>query len=127
MPGNLEIFKDLVIEAPASGVWRVLTDPELIKLWLFEENSIQVEADWRTGGSMRFDGHFHGIEYAGKGHILILEPLKHFRYDFWNSLSQLPDEPAYYFIVDFRLQEHVPIHCYPYKCQSLPVDALIPG
>lgn len=105
MPGDLEIFKDIRVHAPASAVWQVLTEPEQIKRWLFEDKSIQVEADWRKGGAMRFYGHFHGTEYSGKGQILVFEPLKHFRYNFWNSLSQLPDEPACYFIIDFRLRK----------------------
>ncbi len=105
MPFPNPIQKSTSINAPASKVWAVLTKAELIKEWL-SEVGITVSTDWKIGSSIIYSGNWHGIEYKDKGTVLKYEPEKVLQYNNWSCLSQLPDEPENYSVMEFQLVEN---------------------
>lgn len=97
-----EIHKKIRINAPVSKVWNVMTKPETMKLWLWE-NEVDVISDWCEGSNLLFKGTFHDMPYTDKGVILKLEKERVFRYMYWSHLSQLPDKPENYQEIEFNL------------------------
>jgi uncharacterized protein YndB with AHSA1/START domain len=100
MTKKLIARSEITIHAPASRVWDALTDPKLIKQYLF---GTQVVSDWKVGSPLVFKGKWKGRTYKDKGKILQMEPKKLLQYTFWSSLSGVPDIPENYYKVSFRL------------------------
>ncbi len=92
--------KTISINAPTSKVWNVLTNPDLIKEWLFGTNVI---SDWKVGASILFTGNWQGTDYADKGTILKFDIDKVFQYNYWSGFSGLPDSPENYSVITFEL------------------------
>lgn len=85
------------------SVWKALTDPELIKQYLF---GTETECDWKTGSPIYFRGEYQGTKYEDKGVILAIEPRQLLRYSYWSSMSGTPDIPENYMIVSFILSRN---------------------
>jgi len=88
------------IHAPASKVWDALTNPDLIKQYLF---GTKVTTDWRVGSSITYEGIWAGKAYKDKGKILLVEPGKLLVSTFWSALSGKPDVPENYQTVRYEL------------------------
>lgn len=93
--------KSIHINSQPSVVWDALTNPELIKDWLF---GTKVSSAWSVGSSIFFTGSWEGSEYADKGTILKFEVNEIFQYDYWSSFSGLSDSPENYSIITFELK-----------------------
>jgi uncharacterized protein YndB with AHSA1/START domain len=86
--------------APASKVWQALTDPKLIKQYLF---GTDVTTDWKVGSSITYSGVWEGKPYEDKGKILQVKPEKLLVSTFWSALAGLPDLPENYQTVRYEL------------------------
>ena len=91
------------IDAPSEKVWAAITQPDLIKQYLF---GTLVTTDWRVGSPIRYAGTWQGKDYEDKGVILQIEPGKLFVSTFWSALSGLPDLPENYKTVRYELNSH---------------------
>ena len=100
MPTDRVLVKKININAPAAKVWNAVTNPEIIKQWLFGTN---VTSDWKVGSTILFTGTYQGQEYRDKGNILQFEKEKIFQYDYWSGFSGLPDSKENYSIICFEL------------------------
>jgi uncharacterized protein YndB with AHSA1/START domain len=98
------VNKTILIDAPASKVWHFLSDSSLIKTWL-ADNEIEVISEWKAGSPIIFKGNLHGYDYFAKGTILEFVPEKSLKYNCWNKVEELPDEPENYSVFEFRLEE----------------------
>ncbi|MBK9985316.1 MAG: SRPBCC domain-containing protein [Saprospiraceae bacterium] len=92
--------KTISINALTSEVWNALTNPDLIKEWLF---GTKVISDWKVGTSILFTGNWQGTDYADKGTILKFDIEKVFQYNYWSGFSGLPDTPENYSVITFAL------------------------
>ena len=99
--GNI-VSKTIHIDAPASAVWEALTDPELMKKWMFE-TEINILTDWRVDTPFVIRGILHRVKFENRGTVLQFEPEKILQYTHWSSLSRLPDTPENYTVLEFRL------------------------
>jgi uncharacterized protein YndB with AHSA1/START domain len=90
----------ITINATASKVWDALTQPDLIKQYLF---GTQVTTDWRVGSPITYKGTWEGKPYEDKGKILRIEPGKLLVSSYWSSMSSLPDVPENYNTVRYEL------------------------
>ena len=90
----------ITINAPTSRVWDALTQPDLIKQYLF---GTQVTTDWRVGSPITYEGIWEGKAYKDKGEILQIEPGKLLVSTFWSALAGLPDVPENYQTVRYEL------------------------
>jgi uncharacterized protein YndB with AHSA1/START domain len=102
MSANLIAKASTSISAPASRVWEALTNPEIIKQYLF---GTQAVSEWKEGSSLEFKGEWEGKKYLDKGIILKSEPEKLFQYTYLSSFSNLPDLPENYSNVTYELHE----------------------
>ena len=90
----------ITINAPTARVWDALTQPDLIKQYLF---GTQVTTDWQVGSPIVYEGIWEGKAYKDKGVVLQVEPEKLLVSTFWSALSGLPDIPENYQTVRYEL------------------------
>ena len=95
------LTKPININATPSKIWDALTNPDIIKHWLFGTNVI---SDWKVGSQILFTGNWQGTDYKDKGTILQFEKEKIFRYSYRSGFSGLPDSSTEnYSIITFML------------------------
>ena len=102
MNNNFVAKATITINAPATRVWDALTQPELIKEYLF---GTKVTSDWRVGSPIVYEGIWDGKPYKDKGKVLLVEPGKLLVSTFWSSLSGVPDVPENYQTVRYELSD----------------------
>ena len=100
MNKTLKSTASITINASTSKVWDALTNPALIKQYLFGTN---VKTDWKIGSPITFSGTWEGKTYEDKGKILEIEPGKLLVHTFWSSLAGLPDVPENYKTVRYEV------------------------
>ncbi len=100
MDKTLKVEKEVVIQAGPDGVWKALTNREIIKKYFFGTEAI---SDWKVGSSLIFQGEWEGKTYQDKGTILAAEPGKILQYNYWSGFSGLEDVPENYSLVTYRL------------------------
>jgi uncharacterized protein YndB with AHSA1/START domain len=99
---HIIINKQMTINAPAAKVWKILTEPALMKDWV-SDSDIDVFVDGQAGGSILFKGSLHGMDYEDRGRILAFDPEQKFQYSHLSKISELPDIPENYSVVTFLL------------------------
>jgi uncharacterized protein YndB with AHSA1/START domain len=90
------------IDAPPEKVWRALTDPELIKKYMFGS---EVNTDWQPGSPITWKGEFDGREYEDKGEIIAVEPAQRLEVTHFSPLTGQEDRPENYHRVRYELQQ----------------------
>jgi uncharacterized protein YndB with AHSA1/START domain len=88
------------IDAPIDKVWNALTNPEVIKQYMFGTN---VVSDWREGSPIVWKGKWQGTTYEDKGVILKLKPERLIQYSHFSPLSGKLDLPENYHTVTIAL------------------------
>jgi uncharacterized protein YndB with AHSA1/START domain len=102
-PARNIIERKILLFAAAPGVWKALTDPEILKCWLFD-TEINVISDWKTGSPIIFKGKLHGTRFEDRGTILEFVPEKVFQYTYLSWISGLADRPENYTVIEFKLE-----------------------
>jgi len=97
---DLQVSESIVINAGAARVWNVLTNPEIIKEYLF---GTQTVTDWKVDSEIVFQGEYEGHKY--RDHGVIKENIHHKRisYSYWSGFSGLEDKPENYGMVIYDL------------------------
>jgi uncharacterized protein YndB with AHSA1/START domain len=90
------------IDAPPDKVWRALTEPELIKKYMFGS---EVKTDWQPGSPITWKGEFEGREYEDKGEIIAVEPGQRLEVTHFSPLTGQEDRPENYHRVRYELQQ----------------------
>jgi uncharacterized protein YndB with AHSA1/START domain len=100
MDNTLIVSETIEIKAPVSRVWKGLTDPQIIKDYLFGTETV---TDWKVGSDIIFQGTYNGQQYQDKGKIqeYILHQL--ISYSYWSSFTGTADAPENYSRVTYRL------------------------
>lgn len=102
MENNLIAKSTISINVPASTVWNALTNPAIIKQYLFGTEAI---SDWKEGSSITYKGNWQGKVYEDKGTIIKVIPNKLLTSTYWSSMSGLEDVPKNYNKVTWALSE----------------------
>jgi pimeloyl-ACP methyl ester carboxylesterase/uncharacterized protein YndB with AHSA1/START domain len=116
---NLTTEKSVLINADATKIWDILTNPDKIKIYLFNS---EAKTDWKVGSPVTFSRMSEGKEYVDKGKILEVVPHKLLKFSYFSSQEGYADIPANYSIITYTLQkesednikliyrrEHIPI------------------
>ena len=93
---------ETTIKASADKVWNALTNPEMIKKYMF---GTTVVSDWKEGSKIVWKGEWEGKSYEDKGKILQIEDQKKLQYSHYSPLSGLHDNPENYHIVTIDLSK----------------------
>jgi len=91
----------VTINVPPAQVWEALTNPKLIKQYLFGADVI---SDWKVGSPIIYKGVYEGKAYEDKGNVLKAEPEKALLMTHWSPLSGTPDTPENYHQVSYELE-----------------------
>jgi uncharacterized protein YndB with AHSA1/START domain len=92
----------VTIGAPASEVWRALTDPGIIRRYYF---GTEVSTTWEVGSPITWHGEWKGKGYDDKGVILEFDPPTRLSNTHFSPLSGQPDEPQNYHTLTYDLDE----------------------
>jgi len=97
---DLQASESVVIKADLAKVWDVLTNPEIIKEYLFGTETL---TDWKVGRDIVFQGEYEGHKY--RDHGVIKENVFHKRiaYSYWSGFSGLEDKPENYGMVIYDM------------------------
>ena len=93
MANKLSVKTGININAPVSKVWQALTDPAMIKEYLFGTNTV---SDWKNGSSITYSGEWEGKQYEDKGNIIDIVPEKLLHTTYFSGMSGKEDKPENY-------------------------------
>jgi uncharacterized protein YndB with AHSA1/START domain len=100
MRHDLEVSKSIDVNANPSKVWNALTNPEIIKEYLFGTETV---TDWKVGSEIAFQGEYNGHKYRDHCKILQNVPNELLSYSYWTAFFGLEDMPENYSIVTYNL------------------------
>jgi uncharacterized protein YndB with AHSA1/START domain len=61
-----------VIHSPIERVWKALTDPEELSVWMM---GAQVRSEWKVGSAISWEGQWQGSHFRDSGEVLkVQEP-----------------------------------------------------
>lgn len=86
---------------PPEKVWEALTNPDLIRQYLFGTEAI---SDWKEGSTITYRGEWEGKPYEDKGVIRKVIPGKMLQSTYWSSMSGTDDSPENYALVTYELE-----------------------
>lgn len=117
----------ILIQAPVSKIWDVLTNPEKIKVYLYGAN---VVTDWKAGSAILFTrDRLHAkapiLEkpIVDKGKILEIEKEKHLIFSFYSSMEGYADLAENYSVVSYKLNRNdVDGFRFDYRRTSIPSE-----
>src|ERR1700684_4036236 len=93
----LLIRKSIEVDASASTLWKVLTENEFIRQYMFGCNA---ESDWRVDSPLLWKGAADGILYV-KGHVVSIDPPQRLVYTVIDPNSAIPDIPENYLTMTY--------------------------
>lgn len=101
MKGQYTATATITINATVGQVWEALTDPAIIKQYLFDT---EVTTDWKKGSPIIYKGEWEGETYEDKGVIQYIEPHGKIAMTYWSPLSGTEDSPENYSTVTYELK-----------------------
>lgn len=101
MANKLTFKKGITINAPVSKVWHALTDPAMIKEYLFGTNTV---TDWKKGSPITYSGEWQGQKYEDKGKIIDIIPEKLLHTTYFSFMSGKEDKPENYANVIYEVE-----------------------
>ena len=104
MRNDLIVSESIDINAAPAKVWEALTNPEIIKKYLFGTETI---TDWKVGSDIIFQGEYGENKehtYRDKGVIMQNVLNKLLSYSYWSGFSGLEDTPENYSLVTYSLE-----------------------
>ena len=100
MATSFTATKAIVINATVEKVWEALTNPEIVKQYMF---GAEVVSDWKKGSPIVYKGMWDNKPYQDKGTILEIEEQKLLKSTYFSPLSGLEDIPENYNVVSYEL------------------------
>ena len=100
MANKLTARQEISINAPAEKVWDALTNPEMVKKYLF---GTEVNTDWKVGSPITYKGVWKGKEYEDKGKVIKNEHGRLLETTYYSPLQGKEDKPENYANVKYEL------------------------
>lgn len=129
---NLTTERSVLINADATSVWDVLTNPDKIKVYLFNS---ETKTDWKVGSPVTFSRMSGDKEYVDKGKILEVVLQKLLKFSYFSSQEGYADISANYSTITYKLEkendksikltycrEHIPI-----EFEQINQEKFLPG
>lgn len=91
-----------VLDASVEAVWCALTEPVLVKKYLFGS---LLETDWKPGSPIVWKGEFQGQAFIDKGEVLEYEMNSKLSYSYLSSWAKLDDKPENYLLVGYEVKK----------------------
>jgi uncharacterized protein YndB with AHSA1/START domain len=90
------------ILAPASKVWRALTEPALVKQWQYGSDLLTT---WQPGTPIVFRNEWDGQVFEQKGTVLEFTPDSRLKYSLFFPRPDLQDIPEHHFLMTYEVTE----------------------
>lgn len=103
MRQDLIVSHSVEIKAEPKQVWNALTNPEIIKEYLFGTETI---TDWKVGSEIIFQGEYEGHKYRDKGIVRENIPNQLLSYSYWSGFSGLEDKPENYSLITYTIEKN---------------------
>lgn len=100
MSDKLTATTSITIDTSLSKAWQALTDPAMIKEYLFGTNT---KSDWKKGSSITYSGEWEGKQYTDKGTIIDIIPEKRLHTTYLSGNSSKEDKAENYANVIYEL------------------------
>ncbi|HEX2628615.1 MAG TPA: SRPBCC family protein [Chitinophagaceae bacterium] len=101
MSKKLQVDLSITIDASPERVWNALTDPAIIKKYLFGTDA---KSDWKKGSKLTYTGEWQGKPYVDKGEIVDIVPGKLLHTTYLSGNSGKADVPENYNNVIYTLE-----------------------
>jgi uncharacterized protein YndB with AHSA1/START domain len=101
MQHQLTATASITLNAPPEKVWKALTDPALIKQYLFGTDA---HSDFKKGSAITYTGEWEGKKYEDKGEIIEAIPNALLHTTYFSSMSGREDKPENYSNVYYRIE-----------------------
>jgi uncharacterized protein YndB with AHSA1/START domain len=101
MSKRLSVDLSITIDASPAEVWKALTDPAIIKQYLF---GTEAKSDWKKGSALTYTGEWQGKPYVDKGEIIDIVPEKLLHSTYLSGNSGKEDKPENYNNVIYQLE-----------------------
>ena len=102
MPGNYVATSTITIDAPPDRVWKVITDPQAVKEFMF---GADLATDWTVGGPIAWRGEWEGKPYEDKGTVLEVDPGQKLVHTHFSPLGGEEDTPGNYHTLTWTLED----------------------
>jgi uncharacterized protein YndB with AHSA1/START domain len=102
VPGNYVATSTITIDAPPDRVWKVITDPQAVKEFMF---GADLATDWTVGGPIAWRGEWEGKPYEDKGTVLEVEPGQKLVHTHFSPLGGKEDKPENYHTLTWTLED----------------------
>ena len=96
---ELLIHQSIEVAAPAELLWKILTNSEFIRQYMFGCNA---ESDWKPGSPLLWRGAADGTLYV-KGTIVSIDPPHSLVYTVFDPNSTMADIPSNYLTMTYKL------------------------
>ena len=100
MRQDLVVSQSVDVNVDLARMWRVLTDPTIIKDYLYGTETV---TDWKVGSPIVFQGEYNGKQYVDKGVVLDNVLNKRIQYSYWSAFTGLEDKPENYSTITYEL------------------------
>ena len=118
------IEKGITINSNPEIIWKTLTQPELMKLWMGEaEMQIEVDTQGDIHGPITMNGFYH-VPFENSGVVLRYEPFSVLQYSQLSSLSRLADKPENYSVLMFKLTPGESQTLLTVNIENFPTDSI---
>jgi uncharacterized protein YndB with AHSA1/START domain len=85
----------ITINAPASRVWQVVTDPASMR----EALNVELITEWKINGPISYVHNYEGEEWTDKGVLLELEEPRRMKFTYFPAITEIPEIPENYQII----------------------------
>ena len=99
MATNISIIK---INAPIQKVWKIVTEPEMVKLWQFGSD---LKTTLKVGTEIRFVTKWEKQIFEQWGKILEVRENELLKYSLFSPRPDLEDKPENYFVMSYILTD----------------------
>jgi uncharacterized protein YndB with AHSA1/START domain len=102
MRNDLIVSQSIVINVTLAKVWDALTDPSIIKKYLYDTETLTT---WEVGSEIVFQGEYNGQKYRDHGVIIENVFQQKLVYSYWSGFSGVEDKPENYSTIIYTLVE----------------------
>lgn len=87
------------INAPASKIWDILTNPDKITLY----TGSRAHTDWAFGSPITWEGEMQGTRFQNKGKVMEVDKDRLLRFTYWSGMGGDKDLPQNYSEISYAI------------------------
>ena len=101
MSASFTATTSLDLPAPPAKVWDALTNPAMIKQYMF---GAELSGDWRQGGTVIYRGEWDGSPFEDRGDIVEIDPPRLLKVNYYSAMTGQPDTPENRQLITYALE-----------------------